>query len=129
MNRKRLILVVLAGLVLLVVLLISRIEFRPKSRINADTIKLIKVGMTREEVESILGNATGDCNSSRIIYLQTAPPYRPWNYKTEPVFWGSDEAQVRIHFDAAERAEGVYDDIRIETHVSIGGRVRWHLGL
>jgi hypothetical protein len=129
MKSKRLILIAFACLPF-AAMLCSLISARPKSRINEDTIQLIKVGMTREEVESILGKSTGDRNSSRICYLcPPAPPYRPWNYKNDPVFWGSDEAQVRIHFDDTELVEGVYEDWRIETQVTMWGRIRGWLYL
>ena len=128
MNRKRLIFLAFACLVV-AVLLCSQIPIRSKSRINDDTISLIHVGMTRQEVESIFGVPPREYLSHDAAYLCLTPPYRRWNYKNDPVIWGSYEAQARIHFDDAGVVEGVYSDCRIEINQTFLARIRGWFGL
>jgi hypothetical protein len=125
MNRKKLILAAAACLAF-VVLLISRFEIRKKSRINDDTIKMIQVGMTRQEVESILGEATGPYISSDVSYLG-APSSLQWR---EPEYWGSYEAQAEIHFDKkAERVESVFAHLRFESKETLWAKLQRWIGL
>jgi hypothetical protein len=69
----------------------------PRPRINGESIKLIKVGMTQEEVEAILGVPPGNYSSGPICF------FPPGGLTPRTELWIGEESAVHVSFDASRK--------------------------
>lgn len=97
----------------------------PKHRINAESITQIKAGMSKQEVETILGAAPGDYSQGMAgVWLCG----RGWQ-AAEQLAWLGDEAAVRVYFDAEGRVLGVLQGGVMRSNESLRDKLRRWLGL
>jgi hypothetical protein len=128
MAKRRLRLVALAGLTV-VAAGVAVVWPRPPSRITRENFDRIPTGMSRAEVEAILGPPgdyrTGPTTAHEIEYCPPSPfppsarPVRTvvsdWRPTVDPItgktlnlgpFWDSDAGSAEVHFDEAGRVDG-----------------------
>jgi hypothetical protein len=93
--RRRTLLVVLAGLAVVVAAGVVMLWPRAPSRITRENHSVIQHGMSRREVESILGppgDYTTGPTSTNFVYPRLTPDHTPW------VEWKADRASVKVCF-------------------------------
>jgi hypothetical protein len=109
---RRKLLVALAGLA--VVGAAGAVVLWPRPGVSRRNYHRITDGMSRAEVEDILGKPSG-ASYTRPVNTGSGRKEVPWpeevtwrsDSETEEVqSWASDVALVRVHFDASERATG-----------------------
>lgn len=100
---------------------------RPRHCINRDGFERIRVGMTEEEVESVLGRPPGDY-STRVHWTfgETHGVIRDWCQWTEEKRWKSDEGEIAVYFDAGCVVHTEYNFLRDKSYLD---RFRRRLGL
>ena len=86
---------VLAGLAVMTVASVVVLWPRPPSRITRENHSVIQHGMSRREVESILG-PPGDYTTGPtrpiFVYARLTPDHTPW------VEWNADKASIKVCF-------------------------------
>jgi hypothetical protein len=93
--RRRTLLVALAGLAVVVTVGVVALWPRPE-RITRENYDRIKQGMSRSQVESILG-LPGDYRTGPTAYEEVLPEYKP----TNRMEWWTDTLIIIIDFDEA----------------------------
>jgi hypothetical protein len=110
--RRQKLLVALAGLA--VVVAVGAIVLWPRPGVTRRNYNRIMDGMSRAEVEDILGDPSG-ASYTRPVSTGNGRKEVPWpetvtwrsDSETEGIqSWASDVALVRVHFDASGRATG-----------------------
>ena len=109
MTRRRL----LAGVVValaVAVLVPAALRFRAGAQrlargrlIDWDNFDRIDVGMTRQEVESILGGPPGDFTTRRMLFF-SARTGRAASWE----LWAADRGQIEVEFDEADIVQAKY---------------------
>jgi hypothetical protein len=98
--------------------------FWPASRTNINVVSFqqIRKGMTRQEVEKLLGAPPGDYTSGRssgsLLALPTAPGEKSRYH------WASDEGLITVAFDKDDRVVGEQYLPLSVTPETLGGRIR-----
>jgi hypothetical protein len=75
---------------------------RSPSEITRENAAMIKRGMTRAEVESLLGGAARDDSTGLVTYDWETSFFRSGRVPRNPSVWRSDHVQVEIVFDPTE---------------------------
>jgi hypothetical protein len=83
----------------------------PRPGITRLNVQRIRRGMTRGEVEAILGGPAGDYRTVATAYLPEARPLGPWAEKEvyADSVWKADTGAVWVRFDFAGRVAGISD--------------------
>ena len=73
----------------------------PKHRINEESFKLIREGMTQQEVEAILRVPPGDySNGGFVVRVEFANNgYSLMDDKDQKKFWTDNDLQIMVNFD------------------------------
>jgi hypothetical protein len=72
-----------------------------KITFSQENANQISIGMTRDEVETILGCPPGDYTTE----LCDTPPYGPWTFVCD--WWVSDTGEIGVWFDEGEKVKKV----------------------
>jgi hypothetical protein len=96
---------------------------RPPSRVTWANFERVKVGMSREEVEALLG-PPGDYRTAPTAVLQLGPLYSPEG-KVER--WKGDEGWVEVGVDEHAVVTGKKFQATGKAELSAWGRVKWRL--
>jgi hypothetical protein len=105
MRRRKLLAAVALGVLALVA--VGAIALWPQpSRITDENFDCIHKGMTRAEVEAILG-PPGDYTTGPVNY-DTRPPVYFLSPDGSVAFWNSDMAYAHVLFDASGKVEEIF---------------------
>jgi hypothetical protein len=110
--RRRKLLVALAGLAVAVAVGVVVLWSRPQ-RFTRENCGRVKQGMTRAEVETILGRP-GDYRTGPVDYdggfvpIKTTPLTMPYASDDDIARWTGDSAYMAVTFDSAGRVEAWY---------------------
>jgi hypothetical protein len=108
MTRRKRLYLVLGTLILVSVVVYGALWLtRPKYRINEESVRAIRVGMTEEEVVAIIGVPPGSYASDGVLPNNASPldgdePTPGSQYKT----WFSERMGILVRFGASGRVEG-----------------------
>jgi hypothetical protein len=127
--RRRTLLVVLAGLAVVVAAGVVVLWPRPPSRITRENYDRIRAGMTRAEIETILGPpgdyTTAPTEGVRVASRTFSAPGSESAYLQS--CWLSDSAQAVVWFEYSGRANrGYYAPMRIKDE-TLWARFHWRL--
>jgi hypothetical protein len=100
--RRRTLLVVLSGLAAVVAAGVVVLWPRPPSRVTQENFGRIREGMSRAEVEAILGPA-GDYRTGPSTYHPDLLPF--WDYKS--VKWEGNAGAISVGFDESGRTRQI----------------------
>jgi hypothetical protein len=105
MRRRKLI--VAAALAMLTLVVVGAFALWPQSsRITGENFDHIRKGMTRAEVEAILG-PPGDYTTGPVNY-DASPPLYFLSPAGSVAFWNSDMAYAHVLFDASDKVEEIF---------------------
>jgi hypothetical protein len=103
----------------------SRLAMRPANRINANSCYQIEKGMTRLDVETLLGVPAGDHSTRAELYRHPVRPSRnPSSDKTHPTYWISDEVIIALYFDDDNCVDGWSIDSSRDLDESVWAKFR-----
>lgn len=93
--------------------LIVRSATIPRHPITREAFEQIRLGMTEQEVEAVLGGPPGDYSSGTMTFVIEGKYRR--GEGTEPKDWASDEGHIRVWFgDGKVAGRQFFDAIVIE---------------
>lgn len=101
---------------------------RTQHHINREGFEGLRVGMTEEEVETVLGRPAGEYGTVIIVWFDGYHGYPyPWVW-TEPQRWISEDGAISVYFDSGRVVHTEFNEVFVYEE-SLSDKVRRWMGL